>query len=132
MKQFKYKWKIGGNETIGSKECADENALKAHIENVGGELMEILEQSEVIKKDEEKEKPPITQNGAGPERILQAPERKRKKGSGEPSTGIKVLAGLYCLPTLVGQITHKSLGVEEPARLPLGGFCCYAFLKALN
>lgn len=42
MKEYKYKWIIGGSEYIGSKQFEDELILKTHIEAMGGELVEIL------------------------------------------------------------------------------------------
>ena len=98
MKKFKYKWKIGTNETIGSKECEDGTALKTHIESLGGELLEILEQSEVIVRKDETEESLIGKDDTEAGTIFKIPESK--KGFSEPSKGIKVVAGIYCLPTV--------------------------------
>jgi tetratricopeptide (TPR) repeat protein len=47
MKTYKYLWKINNREIVGVKDCQSRDALKEHISNVGGELIEIL--SEVDK-----------------------------------------------------------------------------------
>lgn len=40
--KFTYKWKISGQEFIGSFNCENETSLKHHIESVGGQLIEII------------------------------------------------------------------------------------------
>jgi tetratricopeptide (TPR) repeat protein len=47
MKTYKYLWKINNREISGVKDCQSRDALKEHVSNVGGELIEIL--SEVDK-----------------------------------------------------------------------------------
>ena len=51
MKTFRYKWRVMEKETRGSKQCLNRNDLIAHIENCGGELIEILniESGETLK-----------------------------------------------------------------------------------
>jgi len=46
MKTFKYKWKFGGSEHTGWKDCRDESVLRDHIRQAGGELIEVLEVKE--------------------------------------------------------------------------------------
>jgi len=53
LKKFKYKWKTGERTLIGICNAADEEHLRDHIREVGGELVEVLETSEAPVKIEE-------------------------------------------------------------------------------
>jgi len=46
MKTFKYRWKFGGSEHTGWKDCGDESDLRNRIKEAGGELIEVLEVKE--------------------------------------------------------------------------------------
>jgi hypothetical protein len=54
MKTFKYRWKMSGKEYIGTRDAENKNYLEAHIKTVGGELIEILEESEKIAESKDK------------------------------------------------------------------------------
>lgn len=46
MRAFQYRWKIGGREITGKKKAADRAALEAHIKGLGGELLEVLSETD--------------------------------------------------------------------------------------
>jgi len=52
MRTFKYRWKAGGNEFVGTRDAEDRDNLQALIGQTGGELIEILEETNVEKVKE--------------------------------------------------------------------------------
>jgi hypothetical protein len=105
VKKFRYKWTLGEKEYSGEKKCETEADLKNHLKMIGGTLLAILDvkeiETQVINIDKSAEKPTsCIFHEKGP----QSSKKIKKNRFQEPSTGIKVLAGLYCLPTLVGYL----------------------------
>lgn len=47
MKKFEYVWELKGQTLTGSKTAENEDALKAHIQELGGKLLSIMHVSEV-------------------------------------------------------------------------------------
>jgi hypothetical protein len=96
---FKYKWKSSDQEIIGEKECSDKLELELHIKNLGGELVDILEQKETVT---------VLNMDKKQDDILNSPVEKKPyqpsvntKPFKEPSTAIQVIAGLYFIATIV-------------------------------
>ena len=94
MKAFKYRWRMANNEYIGMKDCEDEIALKNHLKNVGGELIEILETKEKVEEDKE-----LLSQSSGKEIsktkvFSDSPQFNNGSKKKEPSAGIKIFGWL--------------------------------------
>jgi hypothetical protein len=52
MRTFKYRWKAKGNEFVGTRDAEDRDHLQALISQTGGELVEVLEETNAEKVKE--------------------------------------------------------------------------------
>ena len=50
MKQFCYKWKLHEKEMQGKYKCESQEALREHVNKIGGELIEIVEEKEIVEE----------------------------------------------------------------------------------
>ncbi|MDD5226447.1 MAG: hypothetical protein PHV97_04585 [Candidatus Omnitrophica bacterium] len=94
MKTFRYKWRIGSNELVGSRDAEDESALRIHVEAVGGELLHIMDQVELPPPEEQHTICPNTpaETDLEIERQLNNPSQKKSSQHGTAILLISVLA----------------------------------------
>jgi len=51
MKEYRYRWEIGGKEFFGTYRCDDEAGLRGHIAKCGGRLVEIVGAEEKVPEE---------------------------------------------------------------------------------
>ncbi|MFC1807697.1 hypothetical protein ACFL0T_04940 [Candidatus Omnitrophota bacterium] len=78
MKKFTYTWKIKEDQYKGEFKCANKDALLVHIKDSGGELVEILYESDLPDKPDESSDKTLSNSRQGSAFISEIPEAKNK------------------------------------------------------